>query len=110
MEIRPSGHKLRLKSFFFDIGHSSPKIDRRTQGLRCQLQLPIFDPVAYIVPCCSQRVFFGQPADKLNKWVDAAVTFVNAHLLLHANNSLAIVGAGRDQVNSLGFFAKLSTP
>jgi Transcription factor Tfb4 len=55
-------------------------------------------------------VFFGQPADKLNKWVDAAVTFVNAHLLLHANNSLAIVGAGRDQVNSLGFFAKLSTP
>ena len=45
-----------------------------------------------------QKAFFGQPPEKMSKWVDAAVTFVNAHLLLHANNTLAIIGTGRDQV------------
>jgi len=43
-----------------------------------------------------QRLFFGKSFSRMSQWLDSALAFVNAHLLLHPNNEVCVVAVSKN--------------
>jgi len=43
-----------------------------------------------------QRLFFGKAFSRMSQWLDSALAFVNAHLLLHPNNEACVVAVSKN--------------
>jgi len=66
------------------------KADKDVDGVEGSLLVLVLD----VNP--DQRLFFGKSFSRMSQWLDSAVAFVNAHLLLHPNNEVCVVAVSKN--------------